>query len=92
MKLLITKQKDAFNRWRKFDLDQYKNYYIYWKKESYGVKMKTFNKWNENIKSKNGRNEMFKIAKNMKRDNKDLRGSKYIKNAKCELIVKDNDA
>ena len=53
--------------------------------------MKAFNKWNENIKSKNGRNEMFKIAKNMKRDNKDLRGSKYIKNANGELIVKDNE-
>ena len=27
---------------------------------------------------------MFKIAKNMKTDNKDLRGSKYIKNANSE--------
>ena len=35
--------------------------------------------------------EMFKIAKNMKRDNKDLRGSKYIKNANGELILKKNE-
>ena len=34
---------------------------------------------------------MFKIDKNMKRDNKDLRGSMYIKNANGELIVKDNE-
>ena len=53
--------------------------------------MKAFNKWNKNIKSKNRRNEMFKIAKNMKSDNKDLRESKYIKNAKNELIVKNNE-
>ena len=53
--------------------------------------MKAFNKWNEKSKSKNGRNEMFKIAKNMKSDNKGLRGSKYIKNANGELIVNDNE-
>ena len=34
---------------------------------------------------------IFKIAKNMKRDNKGLRGSKYIKNANGELIVNDNE-
>ena len=51
--------------------------------------MKAINNWNENLKSKNGRKEMFKIAKNMKSDNKDLRESKYIKNANGELIVKE---
>ena len=94
VKLVITKKRDAFNRWRKFNLDQYKKEYKYWKKETKKkvteAKIKAFNKWNENIKSKNGRNEMFKIAKNMKRDNKDLRGSKY-KNANGEIIVKDNE-
>ena len=34
---------------------------------------------------------MFKIAKNMKSGNKDLRGSKYIKNANGKLIVKVNE-
>ena len=34
---------------------------------------------------------MFKIAKNMKSDNKDLRGSKYIKFANGQLIVKENE-
>ena len=29
VKLMITKKKDTFNRWRKFDLDQYKNKDIY---------------------------------------------------------------
>ena len=93
--LVITKKRDAFNRWRKFNLDQYKNDYIYWKNETKKkvtkAKMKAFNKWNENIKSKNRRNEMFKIPKNMKMDSKDLRGSKYIKNANGELIVNDNE-
>ena len=53
--------------------------------------MKAFNKWNGNIKCKNGRNEIFKIAKNMKSDNKDLRKSKYIKNANGELVVKETE-
>ena len=53
--------------------------------------MEAFNKWNRNIKSKNRRNEMFEIAKNMKSDNKDLRGSKYIKFANGELVVKENE-
>ena len=95
VKLVITKKRGAVNRWRKLNLDQYINDYIYWKKETKKkvteAKIKTFNKWNEKIKSKNGRNEMFKIAKNMKRDNKDLRGSKYIKNANGELILKENE-
>ena len=34
MKLVITKKRDAFNRWRKFNLDQYINDYIYWKRRN----------------------------------------------------------
>ena len=34
VKLVITKKRDAFNRWCKFNLDQYKNDYIYCKKET----------------------------------------------------------
>ena len=58
------------------------------KKKITQTKMKIFNKWNENIKSKNRRNVMFQIAKDMETDNKDFRRSKYIKNAKGKRDIR----
>ena len=91
----IKEKKIYYKKWQKTKLERDKILYSekkrLAKREIAIGKKEAWEEWSAGLSTAEGRCQMFKIAKQMKRDSKDVQGAKYIKDESGSIQVEESE-
>jgi hypothetical protein len=91
----IQEKKLAFRRWQQTrteeDKRDYKEKSKLTKREVSRSKRMAWERWSSDLSNREQQNEMFKIAKQMKKERKDVLGAKYVKDDRGEIKVQEKE-
>ena len=91
----IRDKKKAFREWKKDQTDENKEIYRIKAKEANRevrkAKNQAWEEWSKEIETNEGRLKMFKIAKQMKIEKKEVQGSRFIKDVNGIVLTKDSE-
>ena len=91
----IAEKKTAFKKWQKSGTEEDKREYRTLKQEAKRqvaiAKEKASEKWAEEVDTMEGRKKMFRIARQMKKENQDVLGTKYVRNTQGDMLLNSAD-
>ena len=91
----IKEKKMAYKRWQKRRTEEaHEQYRVKRRQAKRAVaiaKDRAWKEWSEYLKTRGGRAKIFRIAKQMKKERKDIVGAKYIKDENGTLKVKEEE-
>ena len=91
VKEVIKQKKRAYKLWQRSRLATDKETYLTWKREARRcvseAKKRAWTEWSENLRTTDGRNKMFRVASQMKKDKTDEIGRHFIKNDQGAIVV-----
>ena len=91
----IRDKKKAFREWKKDQTDENKEIYRIKAKEANRevrkAKNQAWEEWSKEIETNEGRLKMFRIAKQMKIEKKEVQGSRFIKDVNGIVLTKDSE-
>ena len=95
VRLAIAEKKKAFKAWKADSTEERKEVYREKKREAKRAvaeaKEAAWQEWCREIDSAEGKQKMFKIAKQMREERKDIVGGKYIKDEDENILVREQD-
>ena len=91
----VEEKKKSFKLWQRTKNEEDRETYQVKKREAKRqvaqARRIVLEEWSQNLNTTEGRNKMFKIAKSMRKDRKDVKGAKYIKDENGEIKIKEED-
>ena len=91
----IADKKAAFKKWQKSgnqeDQQEYRRTKQEAKRQVAIAKEQASEKWTEELGTLNGRKKIFQIARQMKKENQDVMGAKYVKDRKGQMLMHSTD-
>ena len=91
----IAEKKAAFKKWQKSGAQEDKQEYRRMKQEAKRqvaiAKEQASEKWAEELETLEGRKKIFQIARQMKKENQDVMGAKFVKDRKGEMLMHSTD-
>ena len=92
---LIKEKRRAYKRWQRSQLEEdwrdYKQKGRQVKREVAMKRSQLWRGWSENLNKGEKREKMFKIAKQMKKERKDITGARYIKSERGNIITQERE-
>ena len=92
---VIREKKEAYKKWQKsgedIDREAYKQKKRQTKREVASAKNSIWEEWKRSASESKKKVDLFRIAKQMKRERQDVVGGKYVKNSKGEIKVKEKE-
>ena len=90
---VITEKKEAYRRWQSTESAEDKRAYQIKSREAKrsvaAAKKESWIQWSSNLNTAEGRNKMFRVAAQMKKDKSDILGSNFIKNESGGIEVRE---
>ena len=87
----VKKKKQAFKVWQRTKLNSDKEIYQTRKREArrcvYLARRRAWTEWSENLNTAEGRNKMFRVASQMKKDKSDILGTNFIKKEDGNIVI-----
>ena len=91
----IEQKKIAFKRWQRSrseaDRLEYCSKNRMAKRRAAISKREAWQEWSQNLSTPEGQNKMFRVAAQMRKDRKDVHGTKYIKDENGNIVVKEKE-
>ena len=91
----VKEKRIAFKRWQRSRREEDKRIYVERKMEAKrqvtAAKTAEWEQWSRDLETNEGRLKMFKVAKQMRKERKDVIGVKFIKGDDGEIETKDKD-
>jgi len=91
----IKEKKKAYKKWQQYGSEVDKEAYKQKRKEAKkivaSIKAEEYKKWEENKGKPMMKTDLYKIAKQKKKDRQDITGGKYVMDKKGDICVNDNE-
>ena len=92
---IIKEKKAAFRKWQRSGAEVDKEVYKRKRREAQrmvgDVKKEAWSQWCQDLNTREGRNKLFRVASQMKKDKKDIQGSGFIKDENGIILVEQNE-
>ena len=91
----LEEKKKSFKLWQRTKSEEDREIYKVKKREAKRqvaqARRIVLEEWSQNLNTAEGKNRMFKIAQSMRKDRKDVKGAKYIKDENGEIKIKEEE-
>ena len=88
---IIKVKKAAFKRWQRTRNEEDRTEYQRRKREAKAAvsraKREAWRRWSEDLNTREGRNKLFRVASQMRKDKKDIQGANFIKDEDGSILV-----
>ena len=92
---VLKEKKEAYKTWQRegteFSRERYREICRRAKREVSRAKDTAWREWSKEINTVEGKQRMFKIAKQMRKERKDVTGGKYIKDEDNNILIEEQD-